>query len=181
MTGKTWFTGDPSLPLNASKAWNFFDNPCMTMIPIPRDFQEFLKLLAQHKVKHLLIGGYAVAYHGYVRTTGDMDVFVEASEVNALRLARACKEFGLGAAVKDSLFLEAGNVVRFGAPPMRLEILNQISGVAFTECWEDRELLRLGDLDVPVISAKHLIQNKRASDRAKDRLDVEMLADKDPS
>ena len=115
------------------------------MIPIPRDFLEFLRLLTNHGVKHLLIGGYAVAHYGYVRATGDLDVFVEASPENAERLVKACREFGLGESV--------------------------------VECWESRNVVMIGDVEVPVISCTKLIQNKRASGRGKDLVDVEMLSE----
>jgi len=137
--------------------------------------------MSKHDVKFLLIGGYAVAYYGYVRTTGDLDIFVEDSPENAKRLVAACHEFGLGETVVDALFLEPGNIVRFGAPPMRLEILNQISGVEFFECWERRNVLSLSGVEVPIISYEELLKNKRASGRTKDLLDVEMLSDSEGS
>lgn len=148
------------------------------MIPIPHDFLEFLRLLDQYNVKHLLIGGYAVAYHGYVRTTGDLDVFVEASEENARKLMQACIEFGLGSSVTESLLMEEGNVLRCGLPPMRLEILNRISGVSFEECWESRDFLPMKGVNIPVINVEKLLKNKKASGRTKDLLDFEMLEDR---
>lgn len=131
------------------------------MIPIPKEFLHFLKLLDQHKVKYLLIGGYAVAYYGYVRATGDMDVYVECSSKNAQSIVKACQVFGLGEAVTPDLFTESGNVVRFGLPPMRLEVLNEISGVKFQECWKNRESLVIKDQNIPVICLKDLLKKKK--------------------
>ncbi|MCH8511064.1 MAG: hypothetical protein LAT83_05370 [Kiritimatiellae bacterium] len=135
--------------------------------------------MTDHRVKYLLIGGYAVAYHGYVRTTGDLDVFVECSEENAEKLVDACVAFGLGSTVNPALFLTPGNILRFGLPPMRLEILNEISGVSFEECWDSREVLKVGEMEVPVMSIGKLMQNKEASGRQKDLLDLQMLRDPD--
>lgn len=148
------------------------------MIPIPHDFLEFLSCLSDHEIKFLLIGGYAVAYHGYVRTTGDLDVFVECSPENAEKLVAACGGFGLGSSVTLELFLTPGNILRFGVPPMRLEILNDISGVSFQECWESRDVMKLREVEVPVIGIQKLLQNKKASGRQKDLLDLQMLQDK---
>lgn len=149
------------------------------MIPIPHDFLEFLSCLSDHEVKFLLIGGYAVAYHGYVRTTGDLDVFVECSPENAQKLVAACRTFGLGSPVTVDLFLTPGNIIRFGVPPMRLEILNDISGVSFEECWGSHDVLRFREVEIPVITIEKLLQNKKASGRQKDVLDLQMLQDKE--
>lgn len=145
------------------------------MIPIPHDFLAFLNCLSEHRVKYLLIGGYAVAYHGYVRTTGDLDVFVECSQENAEKLLVASVAFGLGSTVSPDLFLTPGNILRFGIPPMRLEILNEISGVSFQECWDSHEYLNVRDIEIPIISIEKLIKNKEASGRQKDLLDLQML------
>ena len=106
------------------------------MIPIPRDFQDFLRLLNAKSIKYLIIGGYAVAYHGYVRYTGDLDVFVELSAENAAKLAAALREFGFNLPrVKPALFLQKGKIIRMGSEPMRREILNEIDGVSFQACY----------------------------------------------
>lgn len=146
------------------------------MIHLPPEFLEFLKLLNRNEVKYLLIGGYAVAYYGFVRATGDMDIFVECSNDNAEKLARACHDFGLGSAVSSETFLEPGSILRFGVPPMRLEILNEISGVGFNECWGERDALHLPEVDVPIISLNRLLQNKRASGRPKDLVDIDQIS-----
>jgi hypothetical protein len=125
-----------------------------------------------------LIGGYAVAYHGYVRATGDLDIFVECSSENAESITKACQSFGLGNTVTPDLFSESGNIVRFGLPPMRLEVLTEISGVNFKECWENRETLVVRNQHIPVICLKDLLENKKKSGRTKDKLDIEMLRGK---
>jgi hypothetical protein len=93
------------------------------MIPLPRDFEDFLRLLNTNAIKYLVIGGYAVAYHGYVRHTGDLDIFVELSASNAAKLAHALREFGFDMLkVKPELFLQRGKIIRMGYEPMRLEM-----------------------------------------------------------
>jgi len=147
------------------------------MIPLPRDFQDFLRLLNANAIRYVVIGGYAVAFHGYLRYTGDLDVFVELSAENADKLVRALQEFGFDLPeLKPSLFLRKGRVVRMGREPMRLEILNQIDGVTFEECYQKRRVSKLGTLKINFISLPELLKNKTATGRQKDRADVEALA-----
>ena len=122
------------------------------MIPLPRDFQDFLRLLNANAIRYLVIGGYAVAYHGYVRYTGDLDIFVELSTENAERIVRALREFGFDLPkLKPGLFLRKGKIIRMGQEPMRLEILNEIDGVSFGECYRHRRMARLDDLKINFI------------------------------
>src|SRR5215217_289823 len=97
---------------------------------LPDDFRDFLKLCNQKRVKYLRIGGYAVGYYGYPRATGDMDVWIERSTENAARTVEVLKVFGFDVPeLTGDLFLQKGKIVRMGVPPIRLEILNDISGV----------------------------------------------------
>ena len=138
------------------------------------DFREFLKLLGSNHVEYLLIGGYAVGVYGYVRATNDLDVWVRMSAVNAANLEHALKEFGFESA-EAALFLVAGNIVRMGVPPIRIEMLTTISGADFDTCFEERSLVEMDGLAVPVISLARLRQNKAAAARAKDLADLENL------
>src|SRR5438128_2490917 len=107
---------------------------------LPRDFKEYLKLLNSNNVEYLLIGGYAVGIYGYVRATNDLAIWVNISSENASRIERSLGEFGFtGAGVNSGLFLISGNVIRMGAPPIRIEILTSISGVEFESCYSERE------------------------------------------
>ncbi|MBC7816022.1 MAG: nucleotidyltransferase [Planctomycetaceae bacterium] len=148
----------------------------MAMTQIPRDFLDLLKLLNQHGVKYLVIGGYAVVLHGHNRMTGDLDLFIELSPENAEAFCAAYHEFGLGRGeVTAADFLEEGKLIRAGFEPMRLEILNRISGVAFEECYSHRVEIEIEGVLVKFIGRDQLIANKRASGRDKDLLDVEKL------
>lgn len=163
------------------KEWSYCVKLRMPMIPLPRDFQDFLRLLNVNAIRYVVIGGYAVAYHGYVRYTGDLDVFVELSANNASRLVSALREFGFDLPqLKPSLFLRKGRIVRLGYEPMRLEILNEIDGVSFEQCYRHRRRSRVGNLRINFIALPQLLRNKRASGRQKDLADVEALTAKRP-
>jgi hypothetical protein len=148
----------------------------MAIPTLARDFKEFLKLLNLNGVEYLLIGGYAVGIHGYVRATNDLDIWVNMNLNNARSIDRALREFGFGPALlTPELFLAKDTVIRMGRPPMRLEILTSISGVEFDECYSEKILVAIDELLVPVISLTRLRENKKASGRAKDVADLENL------
>ncbi len=125
-------------------------------------------------VEYLLVGGYAVAYHGYPRATGDMDIWIAMDEQNAGRVVSALQAFGFGATgVSSDLFVRPGQVTRMGVPPMRIEILTTVSGLDFAEAFS-RRVVDVID-GVPVTIIEDLKANKRAAGRLKDRTDVDNL------
>jgi predicted nucleotidyltransferase len=143
------------------------------------NFADFLRLLNSHGVEYLVIGGYAVGYHGFVRATGDLDLFVGISENNAAALVAVFRAFGFkGPELHEELFLEEGKIVRVGVPPLRLEVLTQISGVTFAECHATRVEASIGGLRVPLIDLQSLLKNKAASGRPKDLADIAALMQK---
>ena len=143
---------------------------------LPDDFRDFLKLCNRKRVKYLLIGGYAVGHYGYPRATGDMDVWIERSTENAGKMVAVLIAFGFDVPeLSADLFLEEGKIVRMGVPPIRLEILNDISGVEFAECYSSRKRVKLDGIMVDVISLGHLKINKAAAGRPKDLDDLEHL------
>ena len=143
---------------------------------LPADFREFLKLLNEASVEYLLIGGYAVGYHGYPRTTADMDVWVAISPANAERLVEVFRRFGMDdSSLTVDLFLQHGKIVRMGVPPMRIEVITAIDGVTFAESFARREAVVLDGLRVNMISLADLRKNKLASGRHKDLDDLEHL------
>ena len=146
------------------------------------DFREFLKLLNSNGVDYLLIGGYAVGVHGYVRATGDMDIWIRRSPENARRVETALLEFGFAVpSLSSDLFLAEDNVVRMGVPPFRLEVLTTISGVDFGECFPERLVVDFSGIEVPVISLPRLRQNKKSAGRSKDLADLDHLPGEDAS
>jgi hypothetical protein len=148
----------------------------MGTIHLPQDFKEFFQSFNRHEVEYLLVGGYAVGYHGYPRATIDIDVWVASSPENARRVVAALEDFGFGGEVlSEELFLEGDQVVRMGLPPMRIEILTSISGVDFQDAYDQRIEDVLDGVPVKLISLQHLKANKIAAARAKDLADLEEL------
>lgn len=146
-------------------------------LTLPPDFKEFLKLLKEHDVRYLLIGGYAVGYHGYPRATEDLDIWVAIHPDNAQKIVTVLKVFGFDdPALEPELFLQKSKIIRMGFPPMRLEITTSISGVEFEECYRTRIADKLDGVEVDLIDLEHLKKNKKASGRAKDIADIENLS-----
>ncbi|MYC71733.1 MAG: hypothetical protein F4X17_13595 [Gemmatimonadetes bacterium] len=146
------------------------------MIQLPPDFKEFLKLLNSHRVEYLLVGGYAVGYHGYPRATGDMDLWVAIRQNNAEKLVVVLREFGLNVPqLSADIFLQENRIIRMGVPPMRIELLTTISGVDFDSCYSERIVDVIDSVEVHIINLKHLKQNKQASGRYKDLDDLQYL------
>lgn len=146
------------------------------MIQLPQDFKELLQLLNSKKIEYLVVGGYAVAFHGYPRATGDMDIWIALSKDNARKTAEALKEFGFGTSdLKEELFLEKGKNIRMGNPPLRIEILTSIDGVEFGECYKNKQTAVIDDTPIHFISLHDLKRNKKASGRYQDLADLENL------
>jgi hypothetical protein len=146
------------------------------MIHLPPDFKEFLRLLNAHQVEYLLIGGYAVGYHGYPRATVDMDIWIAMHPDNADRIVAVLKEFGFDPPeLSPDMFLKEWQIIRLGVPPIRIEIATTISGVNFSECYAERVTDVLDDVEVNLISLKHIKANKKASGRHQDLADLENL------
>lgn len=143
------------------------------------DLREFVGLLNSHGVEYLIVGGHAVAYHGYPRYTGDLDVFVRRSDENAAKLIALLIDFGFGALDLDATaFTEPDTVVQLGHPPNRVDLITQISGVEFGDAWETRVDALLDGIPVPMLGRNELLANKRASGRAKDLADLRELEER---
>jgi predicted nucleotidyltransferase len=144
---------------------------------LPSDFKEFLSLLRSHGVRYLLIGGYAVIYHGFPRATGDMDIWIAVDPENAQRMVDTIRDFGFATPdLAPALFLQDNSMVRMGNVPVRIEILTRISGVGFEDCYRDRIVDTMDGVEVSLISLRDLLANKRASGRHKDLMDIEELS-----
>ena len=143
---------------------------------LAHDFKEFLKLLQDARVEYLLIGGYAVGYYGYPRATMDMDVWIAVHPANAAKMSNVMQRFGFPArSVPPETFLRPGEMMRLGVAPVRLEILTEISGVKFQNCWHRRRRVRIDGIAVNLIGLADLRRNKRASGRHKDLDDLAHL------
>jgi predicted nucleotidyltransferase len=148
----------------------------MAIVNLPPDFKEFLRLLNEHDVEYLLIGGYAVAYHGYPRATADMDIWIARHRQNAEKIVAALKAFGFAVPeLSAELFLQDKRIIRMGMPPVRIEIATGISGVQFDECFIARVTDELDGVRVNLIGLTHLKLNKGSAGRHKDLNDLEHL------
>ncbi|MDP6582386.1 MAG: hypothetical protein QF681_17165 [Vicinamibacterales bacterium] len=127
---------------------------------LPPDFSAFLRLLNAHEVRYLVVGGYAVAVHGYPRATGDIDIWVPMDTVVADRIVEALLEFGFDvASLSPELFQRPDQIVRLGVPPMRIELLTTISGVDFEACYPRAVDSTLGGVPVRVLGLADLKVN----------------------
>ncbi len=133
-------------------------------------------MLNAQGVEYLLVGGYAVSYHGYPRTTGDMDIWISMDSENADKVVAVLQEFGFAVPeLSRDLFLRADQIVRMGTPPFRLEIFTTIPGVEFAECFSERVATQVDGVEVNLIDLEHLKVNKIASGRPKDIDDLQNL------
>lgn len=141
-----------------------------------KDFREFIELLNSNKVKYLLVGGYAIAFHGHPRYTKDLDIWLEMSEENASNAIKALEDFGFGDLdVSKDDFLHKGMVVQLGYPPNRIDLINSPDGVDFTECYGSRIEIDIDGVKISVIDLENLKKNKKASGRLQDLADLEKL------
>lgn len=141
-----------------------------------QDFREFVELLNSNQVRYLVIGGYALAVHGHPRYTKDMDIWIAIDADNAARVLNVLHEFGfaqLDLTAQD--FLTLGNVIQLGYPPHRIDILTQATGIDFEECFLSKISLDINGLMVHFIDIEHLKQNKFASGRPQDLVDISYL------
>jgi hypothetical protein len=146
------------------------------IMEIHNDFKELLELFNKNKVEYLIVGGYALAFHGAPRFTGDIDLFVRPARENAKRILAALDEFGFGSLdLSEDDFTTPGKVIQLGVPPIRIDIITSVSGVS----WEKANLGKIpGQYDqTPVffIGREDFITNKKATGRKKDNADIEAL------
>lgn len=146
------------------------------------DIREFIVLLHRHCVRYVVVGGEAVIFYGYARLTGDIDFFYDPAPDNAAALFQALLEFWEGnipGVERAEELCEPGIVIQFGCPPNRIDLLNRIDGVTFSEAWESRNTVFLktasGEVPLHYIGVQRLIQNKEAANRPKDLEDLAYL------
>ncbi len=151
----------------------------MSTAKLPADFSDLLECLIEAGADYMLIGGYAVMAHGYIRATQDLDVWVRPTSANAARVMAALAEFGLPPGLSEEQLLlstaKPPTGFRFGRPPFAVDLITSVQGVEFEDAWVGSAIRRLGGIDVRVIGRAALLANKRATGRAKDAADVEAL------
>jgi len=143
---------------------------------IQKDFKELLELFGAHKVEYLIVGGYALAFHGAPRFTGDIDLLVKADSENAKRILSALEEFGFGSLnLSEVDFTSPNNVIQLGVPPVRVDIMTSLTAVGWEKAQADRVQGNYGDTPAYFISKADFIANKRALGRKRDLADLEAL------
>ncbi len=146
------------------------------MLNIPKDFREFIKLLNSNSVRYLVVGGYAVAYYGYPRATGDMDFFLECTRKNADAVVRCLDEFGFGSlGITTEDLSTPDQIIQMGFPPLRIDLITSIDGVSFQDAWPRKITVELENISINFISKKDLNKNKLSTGRLKDQADAEEL------
>lgn len=150
----------------------------MQNLELSRDLRELLKCFLSHDVRFLIIGGHAVSYHGYPRFTKDLDVWVERSEANAIKIVEALREFGFDfEGLSPEMFTQESRMTQMGREPNRVDILHTIKGVEFSECYPRSLRANIEGASIPIISKTDLIQNKIATARPQDLADADQLQD----
>src|ERR1043166_4268013 len=141
-----------------------------------QDFRDLLAELNARQVEFLLVGAHALAAHGHVRATQDLDVWVRPSSENAKRTIQALEAFGAPLHdLTEKDLSTPGIVFQIGVEPIRIDVLTAIDGVEFDEAWPDRLMSKFADQPISVLSKEHLIKNKLAAARTQDLADVEAL------
>ena len=141
-----------------------------------QDFREFIELLNRHKVHYLIVGGYAVAFHGYPRYTKDIDIWLSIDDANATKILSVLKEFGFETLnlAKDD-FTKHGRVIQLGYPPNRINLITSATGLEFEDCYDQKITIDIEGLTVNCIDLENLKKNRKKTGRYQDLADLENL------
>jgi hypothetical protein len=142
------------------------------------DFDEFFESLTAHGVEFLVVGAYALAFHGAPRFTGDIDIFFRPTAINTARLLAALESFGFPPGeLRAEDVTNPDRILQLGVEPVQIHLMSAISGVEWDDAWRGRDVGRCGSRDLPFIGRREFIRNKRAAGRLKDLADVEALGE----
>ena len=143
---------------------------------VQQDFKELLALFNAHNVDYMIVGAYALAFHGAPRYTGDLDILIHADEKNAKRIFNALNDFGFGkVGLEEADFSEPDRIIQLGVPPVRVDLITSITGVTWEEAKRYRQQGVFGNVTVYYIGKQQFIANKKALGRKKDLADIEAL------
>jgi hypothetical protein len=146
-------------------------------VKIHPDFRDFILALNSNKVEYVIVGSFALAFHGHPRATGDIDIWIRPTSLNAQAALKALKDFGFeNIDLKEDDIL-SGKIIQLGYPPVRIDIITALDGLTSDELWDSRQLGKFGNLEVTYIGRGAFIKNKRALGRHKDLADLEMLGE----
>lgn len=145
------------------------------METLPKDFKEFVVLLNKNNVRYIVIGGYAVVYHGYVRSTNDIDIWIDIRDENIRNTLKALDDFGFSSLnIKEADF-SPNQIIQLGYPPNRIDLITTPAGIDFETCYQTKEQLIIDNITINIIDLKNLIKTKKASNRTRDLADIEEL------
>ena len=139
------------------------------------DFDEFIASLTAHGVEFVIVGAYALAYHGAPRFTGDLDVLIRPTLDNASRLLKAIESFGFSTELTPESVADLRKMLQMGLPPVQIHVMSSITGVSWDEAWADRAEGPLGRHRVPFLGRDTFVRNKRAAGRPKDLADIDAI------
>ena len=143
---------------------------------VPIDFADMLQALNDNDAQFMIVGAFAMAHFGYIRATGDIDIFIAPTMENSPRIFNALRQFGappIGAEI--SYFATEGNFLQIGNAPLRIDLITKIDGIKFEDAVQSAETVKMGDIEVKVLSLADLIRNKATAARTKDLADAEEL------
>ena len=144
---------------------------------LTRDFREFIESLNANSVRYLVVGGYAVALHGYPRYTKDLDVWIEPTAQNAQNVLNALTAFGFGSLdISTDDFLEENTIIQLGYPPNRIDLMTTLSGLTFEVCYPERVQVEIQGVLIDFIDLENLKTNKKETGRPQDLADFENLS-----
>lgn len=142
-----------------------------------QDFKEFVELLIKNKAEYLIVGGYAVGAHGHPRYTGDLDIWLNPTKENASKILIFINQFGFSSfGLKEDDFIKEGNIIQLGYPPLWIDLLTQIDGVTFNDCFQNKTQVEIEDLLVNFIGYNDFLKNKKESGRLRDLDDIDQLS-----
>lgn len=145
---------------------------------VHRDFKDFVSLMNANGVEYVIVGAFALSFHGHPRATGDIDVWIRRSPQNASRILKALDEFGFGSlGITEDDLLE-DKVIQLGQPPVRIDLMTELDGLIPDEVWAGRIAGRFGDISVFYLGREAFVRNKRSLGRHKDLADLEALGEK---
>jgi hypothetical protein len=145
------------------------------------DFQDFIRAFNDNRVRYILVGGYAVILHGYIRSTADMDIWVDKTKVNYQKLKKALNQFGVPGFSENEFLGDEFNVWGFGREPNRIEILSEVKGLKFDVAYKKSITYEQENLPIRFINFNDLLESKKAAGRFKDKNDIEQLNKKNKS
>ncbi len=141
-----------------------------------QDMKDLIEIMEQHEVEYAMVGGFAVNFYGYIRTTQDVDVLVNPSLKNARKMVNALEEFGFGSGgVPTEYFETEGTAIHLGVEPNRIDLLTNLRGISNKEIFQKKQRVKFEDIFLNIISLEDLLVCKKKSDRLKDLADADEL------